>query len=140
MLQNLKFENGRYYSINKQQNAQLTNIFKVNNLKPTLNQHLFDLHKGVDSSMYGFHGSPLQNWHSILHNGLAEYYNERSVLGHGSYLSGFLSLSLSYSSHKISGLFANTRLPENLLCVAMCETINYPNVIKGKINDVLINK
>lgn len=83
---------------NTEYQVSLINIFKVQNLKPTLNQQLFELHKQIDGSRFGFHGSPFMNWHSILHNGLAAALNKRSSHGPGSYLSTNLKTSLAYSN------------------------------------------
>ncbi|CAE8595987.1 unnamed protein product [Polarella glacialis] len=58
--------------------------------------------KRQHGSTFAFHGSPAENWHSILRNGLKNASNTKMMTtgaahGPGIYLSTELSLSLSYS-------------------------------------------
>lgn len=76
--------------------------------------------------LYAYHGSRLENFHSILHNGLASHMNKTSIFGEGTYLSGELSVSMIYSP---SGQAWNhSEIGNKLSCVAVCEMIDDPSV------------
>ncbi|WAR01015.1 PAR16-like protein, partial [Mya arenaria] len=76
--------------------------------------------------MYAYHGSRLENFFSILHNGLALHMNKMSVFGEGTYLSSELSVSLIYSPQ--GGGWDHSELGNSLSCVAVCEMIDAPSV------------
>lgn len=86
--------------------------------------------KALYGSFYAFHGSALENYHSILHNGLAISLNKRSLFGFGTYLSSKLSTAIEFSPFS-NNFYANTRkglLGRRLSCVALCEVISHPDV------------
>lgn len=90
--------------------------------------------KSLYGSFYAFHGSALENYHSILHNGLAISLNKRSLFGFGTYLSSKLSTAIEFSPFG-NNVYANTRkgiLGKRLSCVALCEVIDHPDVAKSK--------
>ncbi|CAJ0944240.1 unnamed protein product [Ranitomeya imitator] len=82
--------------------------------------------RGEKEVMYALHGSRLENFHSILHNGLHCHLNKTSLFGEGTYLSSDLSLALLYSPHGHG--WAHSILGPILSCVAMCEVIDHPDV------------
>ncbi|KTG45031.1 hypothetical protein cypCar_00041769, partial [Cyprinus carpio] len=49
--------------------------------------------------IYAFHGSRLENFHSIIHNGLHCHLNKTSLFGEGTYLTSDLSMAILYSPH-----------------------------------------
>ncbi|XP_056137860.1 protein mono-ADP-ribosyltransferase PARP16 isoform X2 [Lampris incognitus] len=75
---------------------------------------------------YAFHGSRLENFHSIIHNGLHCHLNKTSVFGEGTYLTSDLSMAVLYSPHG-SG-WNESLLGQLLSCVALCEVIDHPDV------------
>ncbi|XP_013876966.1 protein mono-ADP-ribosyltransferase PARP16 [Austrofundulus limnaeus] len=87
---------------------------------------------------YAFHGSRLENFHSIIHNGLHCHLNKNSVFGEGTYLTSDLSMALLYSPHSSS--WRESILGPLLSCVAMCEIIHHPDVkcqVKKKDSDIV---
>uniref|UniRef100_A0A3Q2ZEE9 Poly [ADP-ribose] polymerase n=1 Tax=Kryptolebias marmoratus TaxID=37003 RepID=A0A3Q2ZEE9_KRYMA len=87
---------------------------------------------------YAFHGSRLENFHSIVHNGLHCHLNKNSVFGEGTYLTSDLSMALLYSPH--SSGWRESLLGPLLSCVALCEIIHHPDVkcqVKKKDSDIV---
>ncbi|XP_011216800.2 protein mono-ADP-ribosyltransferase PARP16 isoform X2 [Ailuropoda melanoleuca] len=82
--------------------------------------------KGERDLIYAFHGSRLENFHSIIHNGLHCHLNKTSLFGEGTYLTSDLSLALIYSPHGLG--WQRSLLGPLLSCVAVCEVINHPDV------------
>eukprot|EP00075_Anas_platyrhynchos_P032799 XP_027322052.1 mono [ADP-ribose] polymerase PARP16 isoform X2 [Anas platyrhynchos] len=82
--------------------------------------------KGERDLIYAFHGSRLENFHSILHNGLHCHLNRTSLFGEGTYLTSDLSLALLYSPHGLG--WHRSALGSILSCVAVCEIIDHPDV------------
>ncbi|XP_051653136.1 protein mono-ADP-ribosyltransferase PARP16 [Pseudopipra pipra] len=82
--------------------------------------------KGERDLIYAFHGSRLENFHSILHNGLHCHLNRTSLFGEGTYLTSDLSLALLYSPHGLG--WQRSALGSVLSCVAVCEIIDHPDV------------
>ncbi|XP_067013516.1 protein mono-ADP-ribosyltransferase PARP16 [Anabrus simplex] len=77
-------------------------------------------------TLYAFHGSRLENFHSILHHGLQQHMNKNSLFGRGIYLSSELSVSLPYSP--MGYAWGRSLLGSQLSCIALCEMINHPDV------------
>ncbi|KAM8891613.1 protein mono-ADP-ribosyltransferase PARP16 isoform 3-T3 [Spinachia spinachia] len=87
---------------------------------------------------YAFHGSRLENFHSIIHNGLHCHLNKNSVFGEGTYLTSDLSMAVLYSPH--SSGWRESLLGPELSCIAMCEVIDHPDVkcqVKKKDSEVI---
>ncbi|XP_038003387.1 protein mono-ADP-ribosyltransferase PARP16 isoform X2 [Motacilla alba alba] len=82
--------------------------------------------KGERDLIYAFHGSRLENFHSILHHGLHCHLNRTSLFGEGTYLTSVLSLALLYSPHGLG--WQRSALGSILSCVAVCEIIDHPDV------------
>eukprot|EP00794_Sanderia_malayensis_P010020 gene10020-11043_t len=81
---------------------------------------------------YGYHGSRLDNFHSILHHGLQVHMTKNALYGEGVYLSEDLSVTMPYT---ISGeIWKHSRLAEKLSCVAVCEIIDHP-LVKCKVEE-----
>ncbi|KAM4618318.1 protein mono-ADP-ribosyltransferase PARP16 isoform 2-T2 [Polymixia lowei] len=87
---------------------------------------------------YAFHGSRLENFHSIIHNGLHCHLNKTSVFGEGTYLTSDLSMAVLYSPH--SSAWRESLLGPLLSCVALCEIIDHPDVkcqVKRKDSEII---
>ncbi|KAM9312864.1 protein mono-ADP-ribosyltransferase PARP16 [Gastrophryne carolinensis] len=82
--------------------------------------------RGERDVIYALHGSRLENFHSILHNGLHCHLNKTSLFGEGTYLTSDLSLALLYSPHGQG--WAHSLLGPVLSCIAVCEMIDHPDV------------
>lgn len=76
--------------------------------------------------LYGYHGSRVENFHSILHNGLHAHLNKTSLFGEGTYLSSDLNVSILYS--KFGEGWKHSLLGDKLSCIAVCEIIDHPDV------------
>lgn len=81
---------------------------------------------GGHKTLYAFHGSRLDNFHSILHYGLQKHLNKNSLFGHGIYLSSELSVSLPYSPMGYGWRWST--VGREMSCVALCEVVDHPDV------------
>ncbi|KAG5841155.1 protein mono-ADP-ribosyltransferase PARP8 isoform X1 [Anguilla anguilla] len=116
--------------------------------------------KSLFGSTFAFHGSHIENWHSILRNGLVVASNTRlqlhgAIYGSGIYLSPLSSISFGYSGmnkkqQKVSSkddMAASNKTninlqsqkkghqpqflqSRNLKCIALCEVITSPDLHK----------
>ncbi|XP_042330919.1 protein mono-ADP-ribosyltransferase PARP16, partial [Sceloporus undulatus] len=86
----------------------------------------FEETKAGRDLIYAFHGSRLENFHSIVHNGLQCHLNRTSLFGEGTYLTSDLSLALLYSPHGLG--WQQSIMGPVLSCVAVCEIIDHPDV------------
>lgn len=111
-------------------------LFEVN-YNDQLNAR-FEKTKAGQETFYAFHGSRLENFHSILHNGLHCHLNKNSVFGEGTYLTSDLSMAVLYSPH--SSGWRESLLGPLLSCVALCEVIDHPDVkcqVKKKDSEII---
>lgn len=94
-----------------------------------VNSSFDERHRNCDESrmlLHGYHGSRLENWHSILYNGLNGIQSKTSLYGEGTYLSEELSLCMHYSPFGKG--WQNSLLGKKISCIAFCEIINHPAV------------
>lgn len=89
---------------------------------------VFHDYKKKHGSFFAFHGSSLNNWHSILRLGLKNYSNTKfqtngAVYGPGIYLAEDLGTSFGYAQRGSSG-WANSQFGADMKCVALCEIID----------------
>ncbi|CAF4141984.1 unnamed protein product [Rotaria sordida] len=104
-------------------------------------------------SIFAFHGSPQENWHSILRSGLqigkGGYLINGAAYGAGIYVSPSFEFSSSYAqrhgwrsssgSSYNSNDFTTDKSPlekRNWSCIALCEIINSPDVYKKHSHDI----
>jgi len=90
---------------------------------------------------FAYHGSRMDNFHSILHNGLHAHLNKTSFFGEGTYLSSDLNVCMMYS-HYGHG-WKNSAVGEKISCVAVCEILDHPDVkctVKSKDNSERQNR
>nr|XP_044994946.1 protein mono-ADP-ribosyltransferase PARP8 isoform X4 [Jaculus jaculus] len=126
---------------------------------PPAKESNFRAAKKLFGSTFAFHGSHIENWHSILRNGLVVASNTRlqlhgAMYGSGIYLSPMSSISFGYSgmnkkqkvsakdepasSGKSSGVSQSQKKghqsqflqSRNLKCIALCEVITSPDLHK----------
>lgn len=86
----------------------------------------FNILRGNRPIIYAYHGSRLENFHSILHYGLQGHLNKNAVFGEGTYLSSELSVSIQYSPMGLG--WDKSVLGDWMSCVAVCELIDDPSV------------
>lgn len=88
-------------------------------------------------SLFLWHGSGGERWHSIIRNGLMNMSNKDCVHGaaHGSgiYLAKDVSTSLSYTN-RVKNLYKNSELGSYLTLIALCEVI--PNELFNDIGRI----
>ncbi|XP_077203202.1 protein mono-ADP-ribosyltransferase PARP8 isoform X2 [Paroedura picta] len=127
---------------------------------PPAKESNFRAAKTLYGSTFAFHGSHIENWHSILRNGLVVASNTRlqlhgAMFGSGIYLSPLSSISFGYSGmnkkqqkvsakdepasgSKNSGMLQSQKKGQqsqflqsrNLKCIALCEVITSPDLHK----------
>uniref|UniRef100_F6YMQ2 Poly [ADP-ribose] polymerase n=1 Tax=Xenopus tropicalis TaxID=8364 RepID=F6YMQ2_XENTR len=127
---------------------------------PPAKESNFRAAKKLFGSTFAFHGSHIENWHSILRNGLVVASNTRlqlhgAMYGNGIYLSPLSSISFGYSgmnkkqqkvsakddppsSSKSSSTVQSQKKGQqsqflqsrNLKCIALCEVITSPELHK----------
>eukprot|EP00286_Rhodomonas_abbreviata_P005492 CAMPEP_0181334324 /NCGR_PEP_ID=MMETSP1101-20121128/26184_1 /TAXON_ID=46948 /ORGANISM="Rhodomonas abbreviata, Strain Caron Lab Isolate" /LENGTH=447 /DNA_ID=CAMNT_0023444263 /DNA_START=57 /DNA_END=1401 /DNA_ORIENTATION=+ len=123
-------------------------------------QHAFDALCAKEGYFYAFHGSPAENWHSIIRSGLKvmsnrpQYMLNGAAHGEGIYLATQASTSLSYlaSRHYVSSSTSTTKNPTNgtltttttisvkppqgttFNCLAICQVAGKPEVYTGGRN------
>lgn len=88
----------------------------------------FDQRQGTHKLLYGYHGTRLENFYSILHHGLKNSLNKVSLFGEGIYLSSDYRVSLNYSPS--SKNWEDSLLGDRLSCVAVCEIVDHPEYVK----------
>ncbi|RWS28744.1 hypothetical protein B4U80_11494 [Leptotrombidium deliense] len=97
-------------------------LFKV----ITREKERFGEDKRKYGSFVGFHGSQVENFHSILYNGLLNCLNKRDLYGSGTYLSTRIEVAVEFSP--FSGGFKNSLLGRRISCIAMCEVVKSPQI------------
>ncbi|XP_059479000.1 protein mono-ADP-ribosyltransferase PARP16 isoform X1 [Neocloeon triangulifer] len=77
-------------------------------------------------TLSAYHGSRLENFHSILKYGLQQHLNKTALFGAGIYLSSELGVSMPYS--KFGSSWSDSTLGNQISCVALCQILNHPDV------------
>ena len=75
---------------------------------------------------WAFHGSRLDNFHSILHYGLQQHLNKTGLFGEGIYLCEDLGVCLTYSHQGLA--WRSSALGQAVSCVVMTEVVDHPSV------------
>lgn len=110
-------------------------IFQVVSAKQSAAEEKWKSNIRGYSTFYAYHGSRLENFHSIIHYGLQQNMCKKSIFGKGIYLSSELGVSLPYSP--IGYGWGGSLLGSDISCIALCELINHPDVKRGDSrNDV----
>uniref|UniRef100_A0A8C7MR30 Poly [ADP-ribose] polymerase n=2 Tax=Oncorhynchus kisutch TaxID=8019 RepID=A0A8C7MR30_ONCKI len=124
---------------------------------PPAKESNFRAAKNIFGSTFAFHGSHIENWHSILRNGLVVASNTRlqlhgAIYGSGIYISPMSSISFGYSGMNKKQLKVTSKdetatnksnlqstkkgqqpqflQSRNLKCIALCEVITSPDLHK----------
>lgn len=89
--------------------------------------HLDD---GRRRTLFAFHGSRLESFHSISAHGLQQHLCKQALFGDGIYLSSELHVSLPFSP--IGGGWPGTELGGDLSCMAVCEFVDHELHLKRR--------
>lgn len=88
---------------------------------------MFRAHRTEFGSFFAYHGSPGQNFHSIIHRGLRSSLNVRSTYGPGTYLTSCIDTAISAS--KQYDFDEYNRFDDFIqYCVAIVEVIKHPSI------------
>lgn len=86
--------------------------------------------KAQYGAVIGFHGSPLENFHSIARNGLdLTYGKETSLFGDGIYLSSDRDVAFSFLKPGPNG-YAHSQYGERMGCIVCAEVACKPKVVR----------
>lgn len=128
-----------------------THIFEVTISTDSVAEERFRGYKKQFSSTFGYHGSKLESFHSILNYGLQQhlckvriglafcllvsvlnvffvYCRQTALYGEGIYLSSEMHVSLMFSP--TGGGWVNSRCGRRSSCLAICEFVNHPNHLR----------
>ncbi|XP_078040203.1 protein mono-ADP-ribosyltransferase PARP16-like isoform X2 [Augochlora pura] len=97
-------------------------IFEVANAQQSTSEKRWRTIVQGCTTFYAYHGSRLENFHSIIHYGLQQSMCKKSMFGKGIYLSSELGLSLLYSP--IGYGWGDSVLGSEISCIALCEFVN----------------
>ncbi|XP_033329435.2 protein mono-ADP-ribosyltransferase PARP16 [Megalopta genalis] len=101
-------------------------IFHVANAKQSASEEKWKTIAQGCRTFYAYHGSRLENFHSIIHYGLQQSMCKKSLFGKGIYLSSELSASLPHSP--IGYGWGGSVLGSEMNCIALCELVNHVDV------------
>uniref|UniRef100_V5HDU1 Poly [ADP-ribose] polymerase n=1 Tax=Ixodes ricinus TaxID=34613 RepID=V5HDU1_IXORI len=104
--------------------SQVDLVFEVEHSAQT--ERRFASARGERDVFFAYHGSRLDNFYSILHNGLLAHMNKNSLFGAGTYLSSELSVSSTFSPAGFG--WQHSVVSSEFSLVAMCELIDHPDV------------
>ncbi|BFY98853.1 hypothetical protein BsWGS_01892 [Bradybaena similaris] len=135
---------------NKQLSFMGTHLQFLMRNSPPLQDREFRKNKEKYGSVFAFHGSPIENWHCIIREGLVVATGTKKMInggafGRGIYLSPHLGTSIQYCRNLDTGIPAAKKAkiiqdavnpgfihgePQKLVCIALCEVINCPSLKK----------
>ncbi|KZC12652.1 Poly [ADP-ribose] polymerase 16 [Dufourea novaeangliae] len=104
-------------------------IFQVANAKQSTSEEKWKTIGHGSTTFFAFHGSRLENFHSIIHYGLQQSMCKKSLFGRGIHLSSELGVSLQYSL--VGYGWGGSVLGSEMSCLALCELINHVDVKTG---------
>ncbi|XP_011265625.1 mono [ADP-ribose] polymerase PARP16 [Camponotus floridanus] len=113
-------------------------IFQVASAKQSTIEEKWKSSATNYSTLYAYHGSRLENFHSIVHYGLQQNMCKRSQFGKGIYLSSELGVSLPYSP--VGYGWGGSLLGSEISCIALCELIDHPDIKRGDSRDSAQNR
>lgn len=121
----------------KQLKSLKTNYQFILVSSPPVKEAAFRNAKEKNGSTFAFHGSNIENWHSIMRKGLlnasgTKYQLHGAAYGKGIYLSPMSSVSFGYSNRYVgkpkpkpgvSGVKESLAGRTNIRCIALCEVV-----------------
>lgn len=85
--------------------------------------------KAKHGSFFAFHGSGVENFHSIIHRGLVCALNQRSSYGFGTYLTLNYDTAFGFATHSI--VWEHCKLlskKRGVGCIAIVEVVDDPSI------------
>eukprot|EP00035_Acanthoeca_spectabilis_P038468 m.53281 g.53281 ORF g.53281 m.53281 type:complete len:328 (-) comp9148_c0_seq4:22-1005(-) len=73
-----------------------------------------------------YHGTALENFHSILMNGFLSHFNKAALYGEGTYFSSDLSVCMGFI--QAGQAWGKSTIGSKLSCVAVCDVVKHPSV------------
>jgi hypothetical protein len=120
-------------------NQRPTHIFRIDHDPSHNDSKAFTELAELHGTFYGFHGSPTENWHSILRNGLdAGRCKETCLFGDGVYLSEDPVVACNFV--KTGPAWKGSMFGHNISCVGVCEVVNDGAHVKRSHNDPTLPK
>eukprot|EP01126_Amoeba_proteus_P047357 TRINITY_DN5399_c0_g1_i10.p1 TRINITY_DN5399_c0_g1~~TRINITY_DN5399_c0_g1_i10.p1 ORF type:complete len:365 (+),score=52.57 TRINITY_DN5399_c0_g1_i10:488-1582(+) len=104
-------------------------IFKVDYTDQHHSYPIFKRAKDEFNFTIGFHGSPFENFHSILRNGLDATFGKEALFGDGIYLSSDRDVAFSFLK-SAKNFSKNSILGERLGCLVCAEVACKPGVVR----------
>ncbi|XP_076294868.1 protein mono-ADP-ribosyltransferase PARP16-like [Lasioglossum baleicum] len=101
-------------------------IFQVANARQSTSEDKWKSIAQGCRTLYAYHGSRLENFHSIIHYGLQQSMCKKSMFGKGMHLSSELAVSLPYSP--VGYGWGGSVLGNEMSCIALCELVNHVDV------------
>nr|XP_012140881.1 PREDICTED: mono [ADP-ribose] polymerase PARP16 isoform X2 [Megachile rotundata] len=108
-------------------------IFQVASAKQSTSEEKWKMLAQGHTTFHAYHGSRLENFHSIIHYGLQQNMCKKSLFGNGIYLSSELGVSLPYSP--VGYGWGGSMLGSEMSCIALCELVNRVDVKTGDSED-----
>lgn len=112
-------------------------IFQIASAKHSVAEEKWKSNVNSYPTFFAYHGSRLENFHSIVHYGLQQSMCKRSQFGKGIYLSSELGVSLTYSP--VGYGWGGSLLGSEISCIALCELVNHPDIKGGDSRDNVQN-
>lgn len=125
-----------------------THIFEVSTSTDSIAEEKFRAYQKNFNTVFAYHGSKLESFHSILNYGLQQhlckvssrlylfinsfltflFHSKNALYGEGIYLSSEQHVSLMFSPTSYG--WENSRCGKRNSCLAICEFINHPSHLK----------
>ncbi|XP_064476720.1 protein mono-ADP-ribosyltransferase PARP16-like [Ornithodoros turicata] len=120
----VKIRTRRKEDVKELENSAVDRVFEV--VENPLTDRRFEASRVDKEVFFAYHGSRLDNFYSILHNGLLAHMNKNSLFGTGTYLSSELDVSAAFSPASYG--WQQSSVSPEFSCVAMCEVVDHPDV------------
>eukprot|EP00040_Diaphanoeca_grandis_P000371 m.15237 g.15237 ORF g.15237 m.15237 type:complete len:390 (+) comp10492_c0_seq1:38-1207(+) len=101
-------------------------IFEFKPQHDTKRDKDFEVLKEKHGVLTAYHGSALENFHSILTNGFLNQFNKTALYGEGTYFSSDLSVCMGFCAAGKS--WDKSELGPRVTCVAVCDVVKHPDV------------
>ncbi|XP_076644301.1 protein mono-ADP-ribosyltransferase PARP16-like [Halictus rubicundus] len=101
-------------------------IFQVANARQSTSEEKWKSIAQGCRTFYAYHGSRLENFHSIIHYGLQQSMCKKPLFGKRMYLSNELAVSLPYSP--VGYGWGGSILGNEMSCIALCELVDHVDI------------
>jgi len=101
-------------------------IFGVEHREPSPRSRRFDELAKDHGVITCYHGTALENFHSILMNGFLSHFNKAALYGEGTYFSTDLSVCMGFIA--AGQAWGKSAIGSKLSCVAVCDVVKHPSV------------